>query len=581
MTRIGSSAVAETSIARTRAARLIVVMGIAWGLSLPLLDVLAYPDRISVLPNLQTDASTYHAIGLELATTGSLDALPSRHPPGWVSILGAVYAVAGPSFVAAKLVSWAALLASVAMCWHLARAMHGALAGWIAAIVCAWSPALRGYVGTLQYEVITGTALLAVLVLALRAVQASSRAAVWRAAALAGLAGALLVLTRETFLVIVPLVALWIAHRVDRSLGRRTAVGAAVLVVSVTLAPAALWSAVQSYRHNAWITISEKGPLVVELGNNPLANGTYNAPLVGIGQPTGLAFVRAYPGRTVVLAGRKMLYFWGVLRDGWNVPRPAAVWLWRATTGLVPLNVLTAIARGGWLLVLFLVALALLGRDGRRAWWIFPAVVLTLMAVHVAVLSSHRFAVPILPVVFILISGPLAAAVRAWAPAVRSPMVGGALLALGLVMGAMQFQAWPLSVQYNAADLDGLEADNVVDAVSRRPSRFGDARRGVRPIALMPDEYLPAGALTLELSARQTTTGPIARIAVMRVVLSELDGRVACVRDVTSDELPADRLTTIALPCRLSRDTAATLAVFSLGVTDLAVDAVALRWTGR
>ena len=78
------------------------------------------------------------------------------------------------------------------------------------------------------------------------------------------------------------------------------------------------------------ITISEKGPIVVELGNNPRANGTYNAPLVGIGQPTGLAFVTLIQAGRVVLAGGKTLYFWGVLRDGWNVPRPSAVWAWRA-----------------------------------------------------------------------------------------------------------------------------------------------------------------------------------------------------------------------------------------------------------
>ena len=570
----------ETSIELRRAGQVLALLAMAWGLSLPLRDVLAYPDRISVLPNLQTDAPAYHAIAVSLATTGSLEALPPRHPPGWVSLLAALYTVTGPSYVAAKLVSWAALIASVAMCWHLARQVFGATAGWIAALVCAWSPALRGYVGTVQYEVVTGTGLLAVLVLTLRTT-AASPAELRRRAVMTGIAGALLILTRETFAIIVPLAALWVAHRMRPQVGRRAAITVGAVVVAVALVPAVVWSGVQSYRHNGLITISEKGPIVVELGNNPLANGTYNAPLVGIAQPTGLAFVRAYPRRTVVLAGRKILYFWGVLRDGWNVPRPTAVWLWRASTGLIPLELFTAIARGGWLLVLFIVALVMLGRDGLRAWWVLPAVVLTLMSVHIAVLSSHRFAVPILPVVFILVSGPLAAATRACTPSLRSPVVVAALLVLGTVVVAMQFQRWPLALHYDAVDLDGLDADNKVDDVSRRLARVADARRGVRPIVLVPDEYLPAGPLTVSLSARQTSEPPQGAVPVMRIVVSELDGTVACARDVQSHELPADRLSDIAVPCRLSHDTAATLAVFSLGAADLAVDAVGLRWTGR
>ena len=95
-----------------------------------------------------------------------------------------------------------------------------------------------------------------------------------------------------------------------RTATTREAIVVASLVVAVAAAPAVAWSAVQSIRNHTLITISEKGPLVVELGNNPLANGTYNAPLVGIRQPTGLAFVRAFPGQWFVLAWRKVFYFW-------------------------------------------------------------------------------------------------------------------------------------------------------------------------------------------------------------------------------------------------------------------------------
>ena len=561
--------------------RAALVALIGWGASLPIRDVLAYPDRISVLPNLQTDAPAYHAIGLELATTRSLEALPPRHPPGWVAVLGALYTVTGPSFVAAKIVSWLAMLASIAMGASLARHVYGTTAAWIAALLVAWSPALRGYVGTVQYEVVTATLLLMVLVLAWRTVRATTANELYGRAALTGAAGAALILTRETFVVIVPLVGFWILRRRLPLTRVRAAWLTFTIVVGVALMPAVLWSAVQSVRYGGLITISEKGPMVLELGNNPRANGTYNAPLVGIGQPAGLAFVRAYPQQTLVLAGRKILYFWGVLRDGWNVPRPAAVWLWRASTGLLPLQAAAAIARGGWLLLLFVVSLLFLGREGLRAWWILPAVVLTVMAVHIAVLSSHRFAVPVLPVVFVLVSGPLAAAIRFAAPSLRTPTVATAALALALIVVGLQYQRWPLELQYQAADLDGLEADNAVDPVSGRPARIADAKRGLRPVVLLPDEYLPAGSLTTAVTVRRTGAMPPGVLPAMRLALVELDGTVACARDVSSDELPQDRFATIAVPCQLSRDTAATLAIYSLGVSDLALGEVHLTWNRR
>ena len=72
-------------------------------------------------------------------------------------MLALVYSVTGPSYVAAKLISWVGLIASVAMCWYLARRVFGETAAALAALLCALSPALRYYVGTVQYEVVTGT----------------------------------------------------------------------------------------------------------------------------------------------------------------------------------------------------------------------------------------------------------------------------------------------------------------------------------------------------------------------------------------------------------------------------------------
>lgn len=578
--------------------RAMLVMLIGWCLWLSLADIFQYPDRVSVLPNLQADAAAYDAIARDLARTWSLDALPPKHPPGWVTLLAAMYVVSGPSYVAGKLISWTALVVSVVLCGWLANRLYGLprrtaavarrgsspinaakAAPWVAAILCATSPALRAYVGTLQYEVITGTLLLAATALAIHAVDAGTKEALFRRAALAGLVAAVLVLTRETFAVVVPLIAIWTAQRARTTVGRRSAVATAVLIIGVAATPAAAWSAVQSIREGRLITISEKGPMVVELGNNPRANGTYNAPLVGIGQPTGLAFVRQFPQRALVLAGRKVLYFWGVLRDGWNVPRPAAVWIWRATTGLLPLHAIEPVVRGGWLLVVFLLSIWALGRNGLRRWWLFPGVVLVVLAVHVITLASYRFSVPVLPVVYVLVSGPLAALAARLAGRLRSPTVAAASAVLIAIIIAMQFQQWPLQAEYRAVDLDGGQADNAIDPVSGRPARIADRARGTRPVVLLADQYLPAGALTLTVRMRRMHDAMMTDAPAARAELLHLDGKPACQADVPGRQLPADAFGEITLRCRLVADGPATLLLYSLGTVDLSFDTVNLNWT--
>jgi hypothetical protein len=163
---------------------------IAWALWLPLADVLRFPDRISVLPNLEADAAAYDAFARDLAGSWRLAALPAKHPPGWMAMLASVYLVAGHSYVAGKLLSWSALLVTVALCAWLAQRIWGREAALVAAVLCASSPGLRGYVGTLQYEVVTGALFTLLLVLSTRACEATGAGLAARRAALAGAAGA-------------------------------------------------------------------------------------------------------------------------------------------------------------------------------------------------------------------------------------------------------------------------------------------------------------------------------------------------------------------------------------------------------
>ncbi len=530
---------------------------ILWGLHLPLHDLLTYPDRISVLPNLQADADTYDRAAR--------------------TVLALLYAVTGPSFVAGKLLNFAALIVVLLLSAWIARRAFDPASGWAAAVLVAMSPGFRGYVGVLQYEVFTAALLCATLALAIRTSEAATTRALWQRTLITSLLAGALVITREPFALAVIVLGFWVALRTRAMAGQRMALAAGATIVALAAVPSLAWSGIQSARKGELVPISNQAPIVVELGHNPLANGTFNASLVGIGQPTGVRFALAYPGRELQLAARKVLYFWGVLRDGWNVPRPAAVWVWRATTGLVPLAWIEPWARGGALLLTVLIALALWTRAEWRCWWVFPAVLAAVMVVFVITLSSFRFSVPSLPVAYIIASGPVASLARRTKSALSAPAV---MLPVTLVLTIairMQFQSWPLTISLDAADLDGVNAANTIDPVSQRPARIADARRGVRPVALLPDEYLPAGRMVVTMRARSVTPAVSAQTPVARIVVFQLDGRPACVSDLTAAQLPA-AFAEVAVPCALTVDGPATLIVYSLGANEIAIDRINLTW---
>jgi 4-amino-4-deoxy-L-arabinose transferase-like glycosyltransferase len=549
---------------------LIGILG--WFLWLPLADVLSFPTRVAVLPNLEADAAAYDAFAWDFARSWRIDALPTKHPPGWMALLAGVYAIAGHSYVAGKLVSWLALVATVGLSAWTADRMYGRRAAVIAALLCASSPGLRAYVGTLQYEVVTAGWFMLLIVLAVRAGEAVDARSSVRRGALAGIAGAGLVLTRETFAPVVLIAALGIWSRLR---GHPQRLASVAIFMAAAAAPAVIWSAVQTVQHDRLIMVAEKGPKEFRLGNNPLANGTYNEPLVGMGEPSGFDFIREQPARAAMLVLRKGLYMFGVLRDGWMVPNPPSVWLWRASTGALPLSVIDPVVRGGWLLVTCAIALFAFGAERWRAWWMVPASVAVILAEHMVTLGSFRFGVPLLPALYVIASGPLDRAARAVASRLRVPAVaaGGALIIVLSLFA--QFRSWPLAVEYRAADLEGLAASNEVDERSGAVVRTADARRGVRPVVMLPDTYLPRGSLRVTVTLRPHS--PRHGTPIARVALTLLDGTLACAADVDGSR-PSDRLSEFMAECRLKQDGPATLAIFSLGEVDVSVGSVRLAW---
>jgi 4-amino-4-deoxy-L-arabinose transferase-like glycosyltransferase len=557
---------------------LVIIGGlIGWFLLLPLNDILDFPDRISVLPNLQTDAAAYDAFARDFARTWQTASLPSKHPPGWMVVLAAVYATVGHSYVAGKLVSWVALAMTVALAAWIAHRVYGVTAGVVAALLCASSPGFRAYIGTLQYEVLTAALFTLFLALCIRSADAvTARAALGRAV-FAGLAGAALVLTRETFVLVVPIAAVWLWRRLFARQNPRAHV-VALALVAVAAAPAVVWSAWQTFHYQRLILISEKGPKEFELGNNPLANGAYNESLVGMGEPAGFQYIRQFPLEALRLAGRKVLYSFGVLRDGWSVPQPAAVWIWRATAGAMPFSVILPIVAGGWLLLLVIASLVMGGRTRWREWWILPLTAASILAVHVITLASYRFTVPVLPALYIIASSPIAWLIDRILPTLRHRYAAIAAVVVMMTIVIAQYQTWPLRAAFAAADLEGIAAANRVDDLSHSVVRLADAGRGERPVALLPDIYLPRGSLRVTTTMRMVDAPEAADSAVVRLWLGQVNGRLACTTNVSSSQLSSERFSEIDMRCELDRDGPATFALFSLGVADVAIESVRFEW---
>ncbi len=64
----------------------------------------------------------------------------------------------------------------------------------------------------------------------------------------------------------------------------------------------------------------------------------------------------------------------------------------------------------------------------------------------------------------------------------------------------------------------------------------------------------------------------------MNLSLVDLDGQIACSRDVVAGELRHEAFDTLVVMCPLARDTVATLAVTTFGAVDIAVEELFLEW---
>ena len=331
-------------------------------------------------------------------------------------------------------------------------------------------------------------------------------------------------LTREPFAAVFPLM-LVAAYRSspDRPQAFKTVVSMATLFCILIGA----WVIEQQRSHGRFVPISSKGPRNLHIGNNPNANGTYNLHLTRMEDPRGWAFVRNDPSAALALAGRKLLYFSGIEKDGWHVPGTAPIWLSRFLLDGVSLDRLQTFSRS---------AIPLLGLAGlwivlrrpvlRRTLWIFPATVGILMGTHAVFISSYRFALPVLPYIFLLAAIALVRVAKGLAPLLRRRACMAILVAIVWLALAAWVQTPGAFYRIEAEELEASPATVVRDPLAGNRTALFRGRTGERRLlGMLSSERFPAGFFVAHFSVR--SSGPAAH-DILELSVTGYDQGVAC-----------------------------------------------------
>jgi tetratricopeptide (TPR) repeat protein len=273
------------------------------------------------------DASTYDPWARAIAAGDWVGRGVFYQAPLYPYFLGLIYALAGPSLLAARL---AQAVMGGAACVALAlagRAFFDRRTGYLAGVLLALYPPAIFYDGQIDKTNLTGLLLAILLALLGRLITRPTRTT----AALAGVTLGLLALARENALILAPVLVLW-ALWFFRGRAARSLALAILLGTAAALAPVAIRNAIVG--GELQLTTAQAGPNFY-MGNNPQADGT-TAPLVpghadpayeradathlaeqALGRPLtpgqvstywmrrGLDFIRTQPGRWAALLVRK------------------------------------------------------------------------------------------------------------------------------------------------------------------------------------------------------------------------------------------------------------------------------------
>jgi 4-amino-4-deoxy-L-arabinose transferase-like glycosyltransferase len=355
-------------------------------------------------------------------------------PPGYTAFVAGVMALSGRSLTAVRLVQVVLSTLTVWLVYRLGLAWFGARPGLAAAWLCALSPELIAFSHYFWSETLFTFLMLAGLTLLARGSEPPGRAA----AALAGLALGLAVLTRSALAYFLPVLGAWVVFAYAPR--RRTALARCALAGLVAVAVVAPWTARNWAIHGGFVLIDSNGPYNVWRGNVPLAYSRRGrsgapvyqwpfetipvAPVAGTGGGALVAAVReetgkASPSDLEIMAFARRAALASILGDPLTFlsrARYKLIDMWNPTSffvrhvetdayGRIPFPLKATLRFISFASHLALIALAahgwLLGwRDPRV--WLVVAFAAFFTGISVLAFGLTRFRVPLLPLLCLL-----------------------------------------------------------------------------------------------------------------------------------------------------------------------------------
>jgi 4-amino-4-deoxy-L-arabinose transferase-like glycosyltransferase len=353
---------------------------------------------VAIMPKhiLWPDGLEYEAVGRSLAEHGTYG-LQTLRPPGYPTLIAAVYALFGPNLIALRVVEALIGVGSVALVGAFGARAFGAVPGLIAAGIMAIHPVMA-FLPSSQYSENT---LVFVLTLAMGAMFAAWRqGGTWRWAVAGSLCG-IGALVRPAAVFMLPglaaglMLALGAAGR-----GRMKPLLVAGVALVVTIAP---WVIRSHALHGRWFFIASGGGRQFWVGNNARATAETSSPTQW--NAAELESLASYPDDVA----RERWHY----REGWRFVKaePArAVWLYaKELTNLFSLwpdtfsRALSIGAAGRWAqglasAVVFAGALIALGRlRGSPLLWPLVGAVASFALASAAFFTVMRYRMVIEP----------------------------------------------------------------------------------------------------------------------------------------------------------------------------------------
>jgi tetratricopeptide (TPR) repeat protein len=495
--RRSAARVAGDSTPRAPDLRLLWLCGI-WAFAFVLrLIYLSQIESIPLFYHLAGDGWTYHEWGMRIAAGDWLGAGVFYQPPLYPYFLGLLHSLFGPSLWAARLVQIALGAAACALIFLAGEKWFSRPVGIAAGLILAcYAPAIF-FDGLIEKSVLD----LFLLALLLFWLPETDPWFQWRWFG-AGIILALLGLSRENALVLVPVVALWIAIRFsERPLAvRGRLVGLFVGGVLLVLVPVGLRNLAVGGEFT--LTTAQFGPNFF-IGNNAAADGTYGSVRKTIGEiqlegpdaerlaeravgheltpgqvssywfGQALQYITSQPGDWLRLLGLKWLMVWNAREiedsDDFYIYREYAALL----DALAPFN------HFGVLVPLAALGLYLTRGRWRRLWLLYLMIAALALSVAIFyVFGRYRF--PLVPLLALFAGAGLIDTVGLWKKRAWSTL---ALSAAMLFFAALVVN-WPLRGKSGP----GAEGYNNLSNAYLKQGRIDEAIESARrALAVAPD----------------------------------------------------------------------------------------------